>query len=74
MPIRNKKLIFLGGLAALLTYDYFTPQRIILRNLNTVRCGLRILYDYKIKFNSENVMQIHEGVAKDIYESNILLM
>ena len=31
---------------------------------------MHILYGYKIAFNEENYLDIHESIAKDIYESN----
>ena len=69
----NKKRVFLGGLALILGYDALTEEKIILRNLNTIRCGLKILYNYKIRFNANNYLEVHEDVAKDIYESTSTL-
>ena len=39
-----------------------------MRNYRTAMCGLRLLYNYKIKFCAENINEIHEFTAKDIYE------
>lgn len=63
----KKTFIFAVGLSLLLKYDYHTSERLITRNLNTLRCGIRILWDYKVRFNSENCMAIHEEVARDVY-------
>jgi hypothetical protein len=32
-------------------------------------CGLRILYNYKVAFNEDNFMDIHEYTARDIYNT-----
>lgn len=40
-----------------------------MRNLNTLRCGFWILWNYKVRFNADNYMEIHDMTAKDIYES-----
>ncbi|CAD8165848.1 unnamed protein product [Paramecium pentaurelia] len=58
------------GLAAF-GYDEYNESKIIRRNANTIRCGLNILYQYKIRFNAENANDVHETVAKDIYETCI---
>ncbi len=31
-----------------------TIRKVIFRNLRTIRCGINILYSYKIKFNADN--------------------
>lgn len=54
-------------------YETQTESYIFTRNLRTVRCGLHILYAYKVAFNEENYLDIHESVAEDIYNSNSLL-
>ena len=63
---RKTKLLLLS-LPLALSLDYFSSSRPLLRNLNTLRCGLHILYSYKIAFSPENCMAIHESIAKDIY-------
>jgi hypothetical protein len=67
MNFRNVRRLTLGGLAAIAIYDCLTPEKILIRNLNTLRCGFWILYNYKIRFNADNYMQIHDDTAKDIY-------
>lgn len=57
----------LGGGAA---YDVLSDSYVFTRNLRTIKCGLYILYAYKIAFNENNYLEIHENVAKIIYESN----
>lgn len=32
-------------------------------------CGINILYQYKIRFNAETADEVHENVAKSIYET-----
>ena len=34
-----------------LAYDYLSDSYVFTRNLRTVRCGINILYSYKIAFN-----------------------
>lgn len=34
-----------------------------------MRCGINILYQYKIRFNAYNAEEIHELIAKDIYDT-----
>jgi len=34
---------------------------------------LHILYGYKIAFNEDNYLDIHESIAKDIYESKCVI-
>jgi hypothetical protein len=48
-------------------YDISTESYVFTRNLRTIKCGIHILYAYKIAFNEHNYLQIHEDVAKDIY-------
>ncbi len=64
----KKLAILTGGLiGSAYAYDNITESFVFTRNLRTIRCGLNILYSYKIAFNEENCMQIHEDIAKDIY-------
>lgn len=49
------------------TYDYVSESYIFTRTLRTLRCGLHIVYAYKIQFNENNYLEIHESVAEDIY-------
>ncbi len=51
-------------------YDVISDSYVFTRNLRTIKCGLYILYAYKIAFNENNYLEIHESVAKMIYESN----
>lgn len=45
-----------GGAAA---YDVITDSYVFTRNLRTIKCGLYILYAYKIAFNENNYLEIH---------------
>jgi hypothetical protein len=66
------KKLFFGSLAIIATggiYERLSESYIFTRNLRTIRCGLHILYAYKIAFNKDNYLDIHESIAKDIYES-----
>lgn len=54
------------------SYDYFSGSYLFTRNLRTLKCGLHILYAYKYAFNENNYLEIHESVAKDIYESKLI--
>lgn len=69
MNFRLLKRATLGAVAAFLVYDCLTPEKIMIRNLNTIKCGLVILYNYKIRFNAENFNEVHEDTARTIYES-----
>jgi hypothetical protein len=60
-------LLLTAGAARL--YETQTESYIFTRNLRTIRCGLNILYSYKVSFNEENYLDIHEEVAEDIYNS-----
>lgn len=55
-------------------YETQTESYIFTRNLRTIKCGLHILYAYKIAFNEENYLDIHESVAEDIYNSKSFAM
>lgn len=50
-------------------YDVISDSYVFTRNLRTIKCGIHILYAYKIAFDEKNYLQIHESVAEDIYES-----
>ncbi len=70
----RKLAILTGGLiGSTYAYDHITESFIFTRNLRTIKCGLNILYSYKIAFNEDNCMQIHENIAKDIYESKFIM-
>lgn len=47
------------------------PRKILSRNLRTIRCGLNILYQYKWRFDASCAEEVHEAIAKDIYETCI---
>jgi len=72
MTFRNARRLLFGVVAAATVYDCLTPEKILIRNLNTLRCGFWILWNYKVKFDANNFMEIHEATAKDIYESKRL--
>ncbi|EGR28453.1 chaperonin, putative [Ichthyophthirius multifiliis] len=59
--------ITLGSFGSYLIYDYNSQDRILYRNLRTLKTGFIILYNYKIRFSPENVNQIHEETAAEIY-------
>ena len=61
------KIIGMAAVSAV-AYDYNTKEQVIIRNYRTMMCGLRLLYNYKIRFGPDNVNEIHENTAKDIYE------
>jgi hypothetical protein len=63
----------LGLLTLAKVYESTTDSYVFTRNLRTIRCGLHILYAYKIAFNENNYLDIHEGVAEDIYNSTSLI-
>ena len=66
----RKLAIGLTGLAvAGKAYETYQESHIFTRTFRTIRCGLHILYAYKIAFNEENYLDIHESVAEDIYNS-----
>jgi|JI6StandDraft_1071083.scaffolds.fasta_scaffold18720_2 hypothetical protein len=69
MNFRNARRLLFGTAVAAGIYDCFTPEKILMRNLNTLRCGFWILWNYKVKFDANNFMEIHDITAKDIYES-----
>jgi aarF domain-containing kinase len=62
----KRSLIF--GLPLYIGYDFTTKEQNIKRNLRTIYSGLKILYNFKWRFASENAEQIHEETAKDLYE------
>lgn len=72
--IRKLGLSLLGIAGAAHAYESYNESYIFTRNLRTVRCGIHILYAYKIAFNEDNYLDIHESIAKDIYESKNDLM
>ena len=66
---RTKKLgisILSLGLADK-AYEVYDESYMFSRMLRTIKCGLHILYAYKIAFDEHNYLEIHESVAKDIY-------
>ena len=48
--------ICLLGVGAAHAYESYTESYIFSRNLRTVRCGLHILYAYKVAFSKENYL------------------
>ena len=54
------------GFGVYITQDYYRNQ-IFWRNMRTLRVGLNILINYKFRFSPENVEQIHEETAFDMY-------
>jgi len=46
----------LGAVAVGKAYEVYTESYIFTRNLRTIRCGIHILYAYKIAFNEENYL------------------
>ena len=86
LSIKRLSQISLSTIALLFAYDCTTKEQCHLRNLRTVRCGLNLLYNYKIRFiitlflidmlllprfSAETANEIHEMIAKDIYETCI---
>lgn len=56
-------------IAGMTAYDVVSGSYIFSRSARAVLCGMYIYYGYKIAFNENNYLQIHENVAKSIYES-----
>lgn len=66
------KFFLTGGLCIIgagAGFDWVTDSYVFTRNLRTALCGLKILYSYKIKFSEKNYLEIHEDIAKSIYNS-----
>ena len=42
------------------------------RNIRTLICGIQIFYQYKIRFNPNNIEDVHETAAKSLYKMCIL--
>ncbi|EAR86296.1 ABC1 family protein (chaperonin), putative (macronuclear) [Tetrahymena thermophila SB210] len=61
-----KKMLGLG-MAGYAGYDYTTREKIMWRNLRTLKAGAVILINYKWRFSPENVEQIHEETAEELY-------
>jgi aarF domain-containing kinase len=55
-------------MTAYTAYDYLTPEQLLIRNLRTLSCGVKILINYKLRYTPENMNQIHEESARTIYE------
>jgi hypothetical protein len=71
--MKRKFVIGTIGLVCLARfYETYTESYIFTRNFRTIRCGINILYSYKIAFNENNYLQIHDNIAEDIYNSNFL--
>ena len=49
-------------------YDYNSNEKVITRSLRTLKIGIKLVYNYKFRFNPETAMEIHETTAKDILE------
>ncbi len=47
------------GVAAAAVYDVTSDSYIFTRTLRALRCGLHIVYAYKIQFNENNVFEVH---------------
>lgn len=73
MAPKLKRLAILAAsaISAATAYDVISESYVFTRNLRAIRCGINILYQYKIRFNETNVLEVHEAVAKDIYESTL---
>jgi hypothetical protein len=67
--LRKIGISLLVAAAGAKLYESQTESYIFTRNLRTIKCGLHILYSYKILFNEDNYLDIHESVAEDIYNS-----
>ncbi len=52
-------LSFLGVATLAHAYETYNDTYIYTRNLRTIRCGLHILYGYKIAFNEDTYLDIH---------------
>lgn len=72
--LRKVGISLLLAAAGAKLYETQTESYIFTRNLRTIKCGLHILYAYKIAFNEENYLDIHESVAEDIYNSKRFVM
>lgn len=48
-------------------YEISNESYMFTRMIRTIKCGLHILYAYKIAFDEHNYLDIHDSVAKDIY-------
>lgn len=57
--LRKIGISLLVAAAGARLYETQTESYIFTRNLRTVRCGLYILYAYKISFNEDNYLDIH---------------
>lgn len=62
-----KKLCCLG-LVGYVGYDCTTREKILWRNVRTIKAGLVILYNYKWRFSPECVERIHDETAQELYE------
>jgi aarF domain-containing kinase len=67
--LRLLSKVTVASTAAYVAYDSTTREKNILRCARTIRCGLNVLYQYKIRFSAENSNEVHEIVARDIYET-----
>jgi len=59
--------IAFAGLAGAAVYDSCTREKIMWRNLRTLKAGAVILYNYKWRFSPECVNTIHEETAQELY-------
>ena len=64
----------LGFAALAKAYEVYDESYMFTRILRTVKCGIHILYAYKIQFDQGNYLDIHDSVAQDIYESTISII
>lgn len=62
-----KKALALSTLGCIIGYDYTTPEKMIQRNLRTLKAGAKILYNYKLRYGPECVQTIHEDTAYELY-------
>lgn len=65
--VKMTSVFTMGSGCVYMLYDYNSRYQLQTRNLRTLWTGMKLVYNYKVKLNVENVDEVHEQVAKDLY-------
>ncbi len=66
----NRRLLTRGALGTLTLatlHDKYLGDDLLFRNARSLYCGAKLVYQYKIALNPENIAAIHETVAQDLF-------
>lgn len=57
----------LGSLTLATLHDKYMGDDLLFRNMRSLYCGAKLVYQYKVALSPENIASIHESVANDLF-------